>query len=222
MTEELPEVRRAGTTNTSLHAAKRSKNDEFYTQLTDIEKEMCEYKDHFKGKVVFCNCDDPEWSNFYKYFTLNFEHLKLAKVVTTHYANNVPAYKLEYFGASTPPVRTDLAGDGDFRSEECVAILKEADIVVTNPPFSLFREYVAQLAEHGKSFIIIGNKNAITYKSIFESIKENKIWAVSQYQLGYVVHPSGRFRKMGKSHRRQESSAHHGVLVHQLAAQEAK
>lgn len=177
MTEELPEVRSAGTTNTSLHAAKRAKNDEFYTQLTDIEKEMCEYKDHFKGKVVFCNCDDPEWSNFYKYFTLNFEHLKLAKVVTTHYANNEPSYKLEYFGADTPPVKTALEGDGDFRSEECVAILKEADIVVTNPPFSLFRDYVEQLMEHGKSFIIIGNKNAITYKSIFESIKENKIWA---------------------------------------------
>ena len=166
----------SGATNTSLHAAKRAKNDEFYTQLTDIEKEMHHYKEHLKGKVVFCNCDDPEWSNFWKYFTLNFEHLGLAKVVSTHYASGSPSYKLEYFGAGKGIVKTPLSGDGDFRSAECLEILKEADLVVTNPPFSLFREYVAQLMEHGKQFLIIGSNNAITYKETFKFIKENRLW----------------------------------------------
>lgn len=170
---------RATTTNASnnsLGAAKRAKNDEFYTQLTDIEKELRHYKAHFKGKVVFCNCDDPEWSNFWKFFTLNFEHLGLAKVVSTHYASGSPSFKLEYFGAGKDIVRTPLAGDGDFRSPECVEILKEADLVVTNPPFSLFREYVTQLMGHDKQFLIIGNQNALTYKEIFSLIKENSIW----------------------------------------------
>jgi hypothetical protein len=166
----------AGASNTSLHAAKQAKNDEFYTQLTDIEKELRHYKNHFKGKVVFCNCDDPEWSNFWKFFTLNFEHFGLAKVVATHYAQGEPSYKLECFGADTPPVKTPLTGDGDFRSAECVAILKTADIVVTNPPFSLFREYVAQLVEHEKQFLIIGNNNAITYKEVFKQVKSNQLW----------------------------------------------
>ncbi len=162
--------------NTSLHAARRNKNDEFYTQLTDIEKEMRYYKDHFRGKSVLCNCDDPEWSNFWKYFTLNFEHLGLAKLVATHYSQDEPSYKLEYFGVGRPSVKTPLEGDGDFRSPECVELLKQADIVVTNPPFSLFREYLAQLVEHGKQFLIIGNNNALTYKEIFKHIKENRLW----------------------------------------------
>jgi len=165
-----------GASNSSLHSAKREKNDEFYTQLTDIEKELRHYKPHFKGKAVFCNCDDPEWSNFWKYFTLNFEHLGLAKVVATHYASGSPSYKLEYFGAGKVVIKTLLAGDGDFRSTECVEILKDADIVVTNPPFSLFREYVAQLMEHEKQFLIIGNNNAITYKEIFKLVKHNQLW----------------------------------------------
>ncbi len=162
--------------NGSLHAARAAKNDEFYTQLTDIEKELRHYKRHFKGKTVFCNCDDPEWSNFWKYFTLNFEHLELKRVVSTHYAPGEASYKLEFAGNGKPLVRTPLTGDGDFRSDECVEILKEADIVVTNPPFSLFREYVAQLIEFDKLFLIIGNNNAITYKEIFKHIRGNRLW----------------------------------------------
>lgn len=162
--------------NSSLHAAKRAKNDEFYTQLTDIEKELRHYKDHFRGKSVLCNCDDPDWSGFWKYFTLNFEHLGLAKVVATHYAQGEPSYKLEYFGAGKPALKTPLVGDGDFRSDECMELLKEADIVVTNPPFSLFREYVGQLVEYEKQFLIIGSQNAITYKEMFRLIRDNKLW----------------------------------------------
>lgn len=176
MTAEIPTGVGPSSANSSLHAAKRAKNDEFYTQLPDIENELRHYKHHFKGKVVLCNCDDPEWSNFWQYFTLNFEHLGLAKVIATHYAQGETSYKLEYFGAERPPVRTPLAGDGDFRSDECIELLKEADIVVTNPPFSLFREYVGQLVGFGKRFLIIGNNNAITYKEIFKHIKENRLW----------------------------------------------
>jgi len=164
-----------GVNNTSLGSARRAKNDEFYTQLSDIEKELRNYKGHFKGKVVFCNCDDPEWSNFWKYFKLNFEHLGLAKLVATHYAPGESSYKLEYFGAGQQ-VEIPLSGDGDFRSPECVELLQAVDIVVTNPPFSLFREYVGQLVEYKKQFLIIGNNNAITYKEIFKHIKENRIW----------------------------------------------
>lgn len=176
MTAEVSTGQGQSSANSSLHAAKRAKNDEFYTQLSDIEKELQHYKQHFKGKVVLCNCDDPEWSNFWKFFTLNFEHLGLAKVVATHYAQGVPSYKLEYFGVGQPPLQTPLVGDGDFRSDECVELLKEADIVVTNPPFSLFREYVAQLVEHQKQFLIIGSQNAITYKETFKLIRGNQIW----------------------------------------------
>jgi len=166
-----------GVKNTSLSAARREKNDEFYTQLTDIEKELSHYKSHFKGKVVFCNCDDPEWSSFWKYFTLNFSHLGLAKVIATHYAQGDSSYKREYIGGpDLEGVKTPLAEDGDFRSEECVELLREADIVVTNPPFSLFREYVAQLIEHQKKFLIIGNNNAITYKEIFRLLRDNQVW----------------------------------------------
>ena len=144
--------------------------------LSDIEKELKHYKHHFSGKVVLCNCDDPEWSNFWKYFTLNFEHLGLAKIISTHYAHGEPSYKLEYFGTDQPTVKTPLVSDGDFRSDECVALLKEADIVVTNPPFSLFREYVGRLIENEKKFLIIGNNNAITYKETFKHIKEDRLW----------------------------------------------
>lgn len=164
-----------GSSNSNLGAAKRNKNDEFYTQLTDIEKELRHYKDHFKGKVVFCNCDDPEWSNFWKYFTLNFEHLGLASLVATHYAAGETSYKLEYTGVGEP-VKSTLLGDGDFRSEECVALLQAADIVVTNPPFSLFREYIAKLVENKKRFLIIGSQNALTYKEVFPLIKANLVW----------------------------------------------
>ena len=182
MTTTRPGTRANGAANASLHAAKKVKNDEFYTQLADIERELKHYEQHFHGKVVFCNCDDPERSGFWKYFTLKFDQLGLAKVIATHYARGERSYKLEYLGTGQAPVRTPLMGDGDFRSEECIELLKEADIVVTNPPFSLFREYVAQLVEHDKQFLIIGNNNAITYKEIFKLIKENKLW------LGYPFH----------------------------------
>lgn len=173
-----------GTKN--LNNAKKAKNDEFYTQLSDIEKEMKHYKSHFKDKVVFCNCDDPEWSNFWKYFTLNFDHLGLKKLVATHYREDGRSYKLEFLPGDKPSFlpadvhkRTELQQNGDFRSPEAIELLKEADIVVTNPPFSLFREYVAQLIEYQKKFLIVGHQNAITYKEIFPLIKENKIF------LGY-------------------------------------
>jgi len=166
--------------NANLHKAKDAKNDEFYTQITDIEKEMKHYRQHFNGAVVFCNCDDPEWSNFWKYFHLNFEFLGLKKLITTHYETEKPSYKMEYEGGNDADCSvgtiTPLMQNGDFRSPECIELLKEADIVVTNPPFSLFREYVAQLMEHNKKFLIIGNMNAITYKEVFPLIKENRLW----------------------------------------------
>jgi hypothetical protein len=183
--------------NTHLHKAIRSKKDEFYTQLPDIEREMRHYKSHFLRKTVLCNCDDPRVSNFFHYFAYNFEKLKLKRLITTCYKNKNPdlfsknkdkkAVYLEYDGDKNNNAVPDpeeigiqlLKGDGDFRRDECIKLLKKADIVVTNPPFSLFREYVAQLVEHKKKFIIIGHQNAITYKDIFKLIKENKMW------LGY-------------------------------------
>lgn len=170
--------------NSNLHQAKRAKNDEFYTQLTDIEKEMIHYRPHFKGKVIFCNCDDARESNFFKYFANNFELLGIRKLITTGYKENGHGVVLEYEGDkngnlivdSSEIKVTELKGNGDFRSDECIEYLRQADIVVTNPPFSLFREYVKQLMDYKKEFIIIGNTNAITYKEIFPYIKENKLW----------------------------------------------
>ena len=158
--------------NASLHAAKDAKNDEFYTRLEDINEEMNHYEDKFRDKVVFCNCDDPTWSNFWKYFHMNFEYLGLKKLITTHYeAGEVQTYKIEYAGGNDldfeDGVITPLEQNGDFRSDECVALLDEADIVVTNPSFSLFREYISLLVEHNKNFIIIGNQNATHYKEVF-------------------------------------------------------
>ena len=181
--------------NNNLKKAKAGKNDEFYTQLTDIEKELRHYKDHFKNKVVFCNCDDPRISNFFEYFSKKFEKLELKKLITTCYKNqnrdlfsqhnSEKAIYLEYNGDRNGNKVPDpeeigiipLNGDGDFRSPESIELLKQADIIVTNPPFSLFREYVAQLIEHDKKFLIIGNQNNFTYKEIFKLVKENKIWA---------------------------------------------
>lgn len=183
--------------NNVLHAANKNKKDEFYTQLSDIENELRHYKEHFKGKTVLCNCDDPRVSNFFKYFTLNFEALGLKKLIATCYKNCEPdlfsqnvsehsifiTYEGDKNGNRIPdPSEMDvmpLKGDGDFRSDECIDLLKEADIVCTNPPFSLFREYVAQLMEYHKKFLIIGNQNAITYKEIFPLLQENRMW------LGY-------------------------------------
>lgn len=180
--------------NTNLKTANRSKSDEFYTQLSDIEKELGNYKDHLKDKIIFCNCDDPEESNFWNYFALNFEFLGLKKLISTHYENEKPSYKLEIVKDTNKDgkinkldtIKTSLKQNGDFRSPECIEILKEADIIVTNPPFSLFREYLAQLFEYEKKFIIIGNLNAITYKETFKLIKDNKIW------FGQSIHSGDR------------------------------
>jgi len=180
--------------NRNLNRARAVKNDEFYTQLSDIERELTHYKDHFFGKVVLCNCDDPWVSNFFNYFSRNFEFLRLKKLIATCYKNqerdvfsrhdSERAISLEYDGDRNQNRMPDpdeigikpLHGDGDFRSGECVALLRQVDIVVTNPPFSLFREYVNQLIEHGKKFLILGSMNAITYKEIFRHVMVDKIW----------------------------------------------
>jgi hypothetical protein len=178
----------------NLSKAKKVKKDDFYTQLDTIENELRHYKEHFKDKIVYCNCDDPRSSNFFHYFSYNFEKLGLKKLITTCYKNNQleifsqhnseRAIKIEYKGDknsnNVPDIEeigvTHLEGDGDFRSNECIEILKEADIVVTNPPFSLFREYIQQLIDYNKQFLIIGNLNAITYKEVFKLIQKNKVW----------------------------------------------
>ncbi|MCX6789740.1 MAG: adenine-specific methyltransferase EcoRI family protein [Candidatus Gribaldobacteria bacterium] len=203
--------------NKNLHKASQAKKDEFYTQRVDIEKELQHYKEQFFGKVVYCNCDDPFESNFFKYFAANFKSLKLKKLITTSYVKSpivggqlslfeveglkpsgkepfkieikkvpdadgdgaVSIDDVEYLLKHNKNTATPLRGNGDFRSDECIELLKQADIVVTNPPFSLFREYVAQLVEHNKKFLILGDQNAITYKETFKLIKENKVW------LGY-------------------------------------
>lgn len=175
------------TKNNNLHTAKATKNDEFYTQLEDIENELKYYKDYFKGKVVYCNCDgflNKEKSNFFMYFSLNYEFLGLKGLICTKYNPNGKGKKYEYYGdlnGNNYPdeeevFTSELEGDGDFRSEECIELLKKCDIVCTNPPFSLFRQYVAQLFEYKKDFLIIGNVNAISYKEVFPLIKENKMW----------------------------------------------
>lgn len=216
--------------NTNLARANREKNDEFYTRLTDIEKELRHYRKHFKGKIILCNCDDPFESNFFKYFVLNFNKLGLKKLIATCYATSPISnqqlslskvlgndetkegrpYKAvvtkiydatgdggidmldvaELFKMGENEL-TELKEDGDFRSEECLELLKEVDIVVTNPPFSLFREYVATLVEYNKKFVIIGNKNAITYKEIFPLIKDNKIWLGEMVPSDFMT-PDGK------------------------------
>lgn len=164
--------------NKNLSKAKKEKNDEFYTQYEDIERELTHYMDQFKDKIVFCNCDDPEWSNFWKYFENDFNILGLKKLIATHYEENDPSYKLELecINGEMVKTKTPLKGNGDFRNQECIDILKECDIVVTNPPFSLFREYIEQLMEYNKKFLIIGNMNAIEFREIFPLFKDNRIW----------------------------------------------
>ena len=175
-----------------LTEAKNNKNDEFYTQLSDIERELKHYKGHFKNKVVFCNCDDARISNFFKYFASNFKELGIKKLISACYqkqernlfnlGESENGFYYEYSGSegeNIQPTSADITyfqGDGDFRSDESIELLKQSDIVVTNPPFSLFREHVAQLIKYDKKFLVIGNINAITYKEIFELIKEDKIW----------------------------------------------
>ena len=188
----------------ALSSAKEAKKDEFYTQLSDIENELRHYKEHFRGKTVLCNCDDPRVSMFFHYFAYQFEALGLKRLITTCYKNQTPdlfsqhdcerAIWLEYFGDKNGNRIPDpeeigirqLQGDGDFRSQECIELLKQADIVVTNPPFSLFREYVAQLVKYGKKFLIIGNVNALTYKEIFPLVKNKVLW------LGASIHSGDR------------------------------
>jgi hypothetical protein len=179
-------------TNKLLQNAKKSKSDEFYTQLSDIESELQHYTNHFKNKIVYCNCDDPKTSNFFYYFASNFKELGLKKLIVACYRKQEidlfntkeieHGFYYEYTGTKEEKLKpssidvTSFKGDGDFRNKESIELLKQADIVVTNPPFSLFREYVAQLTKYDKKFLIIGNINAITYKEIFKLIKENKAW----------------------------------------------
>ena len=213
--------------NASLQRAAKARADEFYTQLPDIEAELRHYKEHFKGKKILCNCDDPFESNFFKYFAMNFNHLGLAKLTATSYVDSpiaeeqLPLFEVQNLavkpGDAKKPYKieitevtdedgdgaTDLGdvefllknrrntlsllrGDGDFRSQECIDLLQDADIVVTNPPFSLFREYVAQLVDYDKKYIIIGNMNAVTYKEIFKLVQDNKIW------FGQSIHSGDR------------------------------
>lgn len=185
----------------NLTAAKNAKNDEFYTRYDDINAELCHYVGHFKDKIVFCNCDDPESSNFWKFFVQNFHNYGIKKVISTHYnKDGSPSYKLEYDGQELNGqqvwVKTELQGNGDFRSDECIAILKEADICCTNPPFSLFRQFVAQLMEYEKKFIIIGSKNAITYKEFFPLLKDNRVW-IGYNHVKEFNRPDGSSQKFG-------------------------
>ena len=190
------------TKNNNLHNAKRQKNDEFYTTRATVELELNHYKEHFRGKVVYCNCDDPIESEFTRYFAHKFEDWGLKKLISTGYKESGHGVMYVYEGdknGNLVPDRsewkiTELQGNGDFKSEECVELLKQADIVVSNPPFSLFREYVAQLIEYGKEFLIIGNKNAITYKEIFPLIKENKLWLGISFPNEFIL-PNGEITK---------------------------
>lgn len=200
--------------NRNLHAAKHNKNDEFYTQLTDIEKELRHYKEYFKNKTVLCNCDDPRVSNFFFYFSYCFEHLGLKKLITTCYKNNQTdifskhdkesaiylKYEGDKNGNKVPDIEEigikELKGDGDFRSKECIELLKQADIIVTNPPFSLFRKYLAQLIEYDKKFLIIGNMNAVTYKDVFPLIQDNKMWLGCNSVKEFLT-PEGQIQKFG-------------------------
>lgn len=196
-----------GTKNANLHSAKRAKNDEFYTQLTDIEKEVVHYKEHFKDKIVLCNCNDALHTNFAKYFSLNFEWLGLKQLICTSFGENAKAYIYngDKNGNKIPDLeewdQIELKENGDFRSEEMIELLKKADIVCTNPPFSRLREYVAQLVEYDKKFLIIGNMNAITYKEIFPLIKENKMW------LGVSTNGSNRWFKVPNDYEHKPNAA---------------
>ena len=164
----------------TLKEAKKNRNDEFYTQLKDIENELQYYETHFKNKTIFCNCDDPMISNFFKYFFINFERLGIKKLISACYKEKNFGYYYEYSGnKNITPNNNNVIyfdGNGDFRSNESIELLKKSDIIVTNPPFSLFREYISQIIQYNKKFLVIGNINCITYKEIFNLIKDNKVW----------------------------------------------
>jgi hypothetical protein len=182
--------------NKNLNKAKAAASDEYYTLLTDIEKELYLYRDQLRGKVIYLNCDDHEKSNFWLYFRLKFNELGLKKVIATHYSLFGEAYKLELLatyrsGEPKTLIKTPIEGNGDFRSPASIELLRQADIVITNPPFSLFREYVAQLVEHGKKFLILGNKNAVDYKVIFPLVKAGKI-KIGRYSPKSFIVPAGK------------------------------
>ena len=190
--------------SSNLHRARANKNDEFYTQLSDIENEMKHYKKHFKNKIIFCNCDDPKESNFFQYFMLNFTKLGIKKLITTHYRDDEPSYKLELNGDINIDgkinfddiIKTPLKQNGDFRSPECIEILEESDIVITNPPFSLFGEYIAQLIEYNKKFLFIGPMANTGNKNIFPLVRDNKLWwGISK--INTFLTPDGSFKKFG-------------------------
>lgn len=187
-------------TNNNLQKAKHTKNDEFYTQLTDIDKELAHYKEHFRDKIVYCNCDDPTKSAFWKYFHQHFAELQLKKLISTHYNREMSTYKMEYTGGDDnnieTGIKTQLKGNGDFSSQECLDILDECDIVVTNPPFSLFKNYVPILITHKKKFLIIGNKNAITYKEFFPLLRDNKVW-IGYNNVKSFIQLDGSIKKFG-------------------------
>lgn len=187
--------------NLKLTRARKAKNDEFYTRLCDVENELAHYTEHFKDKVVLCNCDDPTWSAFWKYFHINFKILGLKKLIGTHFENKEPhSYAVVYEGGNddnTNDARTKfLTGDGDFRSTECLEYLKECDIVVTNPPFSLFGEFIGTLRSYNKKFLVVGNKNAITYKGVFDLIRDNRMW-LGYSNISILDLPDGTERKDG-------------------------
>jgi hypothetical protein len=190
--------------NINLNRAKKLKNDEFYTQIKDIENEVPYYAEYFKGATVYCNCDDPVYSMFYTYFAQRFESLGLKKLIVTHYSPGGRSYKLEITGYINWEGKIDkldtvinpITGNGDFRNPECVVLLQEADIVVTNPPFSLFREYVSQLVQYDKKFLIIGNSNAIVYKNVFPLIKDDKVWLGVTYPKRFIQ-PDGTIKSFG-------------------------
>ncbi len=190
--------------NKNLNKAAAKKNDEFYTQIQDIELEIKHYRKHFKNKTVFCNCDDPSWSNFWSFFAANFEFLGLKKLISTHYKKEGSSYKLILHKDINKDGKINLLDtqkislkeNGDFRSQECIDILKESDIIVTNPPFSLFREYIEQLVNHKKKFLIIGSQNAITYKEFFPLLKNNKVWLGNTSPKKFKQ-PDGTFKNFG-------------------------
>ena len=184
--------------NSNLHKAKICKNDEFYTMIDTVEKEMVYYKKHLKNKIVLCNCDNPNLSAFWKYLHLNFSELGLKKLVSTYYNETGVAFKTEYTGGDDNDiekgVKTPLKGNGDFRSEECLNILDKCDVVITNPPFSLFRDFVDVLMKYKKKFLVLGNMNAICYKQIFPFIKNNLLW------YGVSIHSGGTNFYIPKNH----------------------
>lgn len=207
--------------NANLHSAKTAKNDEFYTQMNDIANELKHYRPHFNGRAVLCNCDDHEKSNFFKFFELNFDFLNLKKLIATSYNPNghgkvriiERGKDLNGDGKYTKEdiITGELNGDGDFRSEECIEFLKESDIVVTNPPFSLFREFVATLEKYEKKYLVLGNNNAVTYKEIFPLIKDNKMW------LGYSANKTMEF-EMPDSYERYDHIDANGKKIGKVPA----